>query len=155
LRWAAVEDLRIHCIHSFVTQEAMNKLFKYKIVYSSLSLNNHSPYADGHVRLTFCHFPSAMSRELSFSFSTRRKFIQPKFTEGLQHSMALKLTVFEASNVGVNSSTAGAKIYTMIRGSQDPRLIMSTPKLLHAWRGNRSLRGNRSPRPLTSRPQSS
>jgi hypothetical protein len=56
-----------------------------------------------------------MSSELSFSFSTMRKFIQPKFTEDLQHSMALKLTVFQASNIGVNSSTAGANLH------DDPR----------------------------------
>jgi hypothetical protein len=72
-----------------------------------------------------------MSSELSFSFSTRRKFIKPKFTEDLQHSMALEPTVFEASNIGVNSSTPGAKIYTMIRGPEDPGLIILMPKLLH------------------------
>jgi hypothetical protein len=80
------------------------------------------------------------------SFSTRRKFIQPKFTKALQQSMALKPTVFEASNIGVNSLIAGVKIYTMIRGPEDLRLIISTPKLLHAWRGNRSLRRTRWPR---------
>jgi hypothetical protein len=79
-----------------------------------------------------------MSSELSFSFSTRRKFIPPKFTEDLQHNMVLEPTVFEASNIGVNSSTSGANIYTMIRGPEDPGLIISMPKLLHVRRGNRS-----------------
>jgi hypothetical protein len=73
-----------------------------------------------------------MRSELSFSFSRRRKFIQPKFTEDLQNIMALNPTVFEASNIGVNYSTAGARTCTMIRGPKDPRLIISTPKLLIA-----------------------
>jgi hypothetical protein len=60
-----------------------------------------------------------MSNELSFSFSTRRKFIQLKFTEDLEHSMALKPAVFEASNIGVNSSIVGAKTCTMIRDPED------------------------------------
>jgi hypothetical protein len=60
-------------------------------------------------------------------FSTTRKFIQPEFTEDLQHSMALKSTVFEASNINLNSSTAGAKTYAMIRGPEDSRLNISTP----------------------------
>jgi hypothetical protein len=76
-----------------------------------------------------------MSSELSVSLSTRRKFIQPKFTEDMQHSIILKPTVFEVSNIVVNSSTAAAKTYTMIRGPEDLRLIISMPKLLHAWRG--------------------
>jgi hypothetical protein len=84
-----------------------------------------------------------MSSELSFCFSTRRKFIPPKFTEDLQQSVALKLTVFEASNINVNSSTVGAKTYTMIPDPEDARLIILTPKLLNAWRGNRSLRRTR------------
>jgi hypothetical protein len=46
--------------------------------------------------------------------------------------MALKHTVFEASNVGVNSSTARAKTSTTARGPEDLRLIISTPQLLHA-----------------------
>jgi hypothetical protein len=62
-------------------------------------------------------------------FLPKEKVPQPKFTEDLQRSMALKPTVFEASNTGVNSSTAGAKTYPMIRGPEDPRLIISTPKL--------------------------
>jgi hypothetical protein len=57
LPWAAAEDLRIHRIHIFITQEEMNKLSKYKLIYSSLSLNNRSPCADGHGCLIFCHFP--------------------------------------------------------------------------------------------------
>jgi hypothetical protein len=57
LRWAAVEDLRIHRIHPLITQEEVNEQAKYKIVYSSLSLNNRSSCANGHVRATFCHFP--------------------------------------------------------------------------------------------------
>jgi hypothetical protein len=69
--------------------------------------------------------------ELLFSFSTTRKFIQPKFTEDLQHSIALKPTVFEASNINVNPSTAGAKTYTMIRDPEDPQLTISMPKLEH------------------------
>jgi hypothetical protein len=73
-----------------------------------------------------------MSSELLFTFSTMRKFIQHKLTENLQHSMALKPTVFEASNIGVNSSIAGANTHTMIRGPEDPGLIILTPKLLHA-----------------------
>jgi hypothetical protein len=68
-----------------------------------------------------------MSSELSFSFSTRRSFIQAKFPEDLQHSMALKLTVFEASNISVNSSTAGAKTYMVTQGPKDRRMIISTP----------------------------
>jgi hypothetical protein len=75
LRWAAVEDLRIHHIPLFITQEQVNKSSKCKIVYSSLSFNNLSSCADGHVHLTFCHFPWAVSSELSFSFSTMRKFV--------------------------------------------------------------------------------
>jgi hypothetical protein len=62
-----------------------------------------------------------VSSELSFSFLTRRKFIQIKFTENLQHSMALKPTVFDASNIAVNSLTVGAKTDKMIRGPQDRR----------------------------------
>jgi hypothetical protein len=62
-----------------------------------------------------------MSSELSFSFSIRRKFIQPKFTEDLQHSMTLKPRVFETSNIGVNYPTVGGKTDTMIRGPEDPR----------------------------------
>jgi hypothetical protein len=73
-----------------------------------------------------------MSSQLSINFSTRRKFVQPKFAEDLQHSLALKSTVFEVSAIGVNSSIAGAKPYTMIRSPEDRRLIISTPKLLHA-----------------------
>jgi hypothetical protein len=69
-----------------------------------------------------------MSSELSFSFSAGRKFIQPKFTEDLQHNMALKPAVFEASNHDVNSSTASAKTYMMIRGPEDPQLVISTPE---------------------------
>jgi hypothetical protein len=84
-------------------------------------------------------------------FLHKEKVHQPKFTKGLQHSMALKLTIFEAFNIGVNSSTAGAKTYTVIRGQEDPRLIISTPKSLHAWRGNRSLRHIRWPWLSTSR----
>jgi hypothetical protein len=61
-----------------------------------------------------------MSSELSFSFSARRKLIQPKFTEDLQYSMALKPTVFEASNAGVDSLTAGVKTNMMIQGPEDP-----------------------------------
>jgi hypothetical protein len=61
---------------------------------------------------------------LSFSFATRREFILPKFTEDLQHNTALKPTVFKASNIGVNSSTAGAKTYVMIRGAEDLQLIV-------------------------------
>jgi hypothetical protein len=61
-----------------------------------------------------------MSSELSFSFSNRREFIQPKFTEDLQQSGAFKPTVFEASNIGVNSSAAGAITYLMIQGPEDP-----------------------------------
>jgi hypothetical protein len=38
LRWEAVEDLRIHRIHLSITQEEVNKSFKYKIVSSSLCL---------------------------------------------------------------------------------------------------------------------
>jgi hypothetical protein len=152
LRWAAVEDLRIHRIHIFVTQEEVNKSSKYKIVYSSLSLNNCSSCVDGHLRLTFCHFPWAVNNELLFSFSTRRKFIQPKFTEDLQHSMVLKPTVIEVSNNGVNSSIAGAKTYMMIRGLGDPRLIISTPIWLHTWRGNPCLQCICWPRPWTYRP---
>jgi hypothetical protein len=57
LRWAGVEDLRIHRIHLFITQKETNKSSKYQIVDSSLSLNNRSSCADGHVRLTYCHFP--------------------------------------------------------------------------------------------------
>jgi hypothetical protein len=67
----------------------------------------------------------------------------------LQYSMALKPTVFEASSVGVASSTAGAKTYMMVRGPEDRRLITSIPKLLYAWRENRSLRRTRWPRPWT------
>jgi hypothetical protein len=55
LWWPAVEDLRIH--HRSVAQKEMNKESEYKIIYSSLSLNNHSSCADGHVYLTVCHFP--------------------------------------------------------------------------------------------------
>jgi hypothetical protein len=73
-----------------------------------------------------------MSSELSLSFSTGRKLIQPKFTKDLQHSMALKPAVFEAFNIGVTFSTAGAKTCMTIRGPEDPRLIVSTPKLVHA-----------------------
>jgi hypothetical protein len=57
LPWTAVEDLGIHRIHLFITQKEVNKYCKYKIVFSSLSLNNSSSCADGHVRLIFCHFP--------------------------------------------------------------------------------------------------
>jgi hypothetical protein len=57
LRWVIIEDLRIHRVHLFITQEEMNKQPKYTIVYSSLSLNNRSSCTGGHVRLTFCHFP--------------------------------------------------------------------------------------------------
>jgi hypothetical protein len=81
----------------------MNKKLKHKNVCSSLPLNNGSSVTDGHVRLTFCHFPWALNGELSFTFSTRIKFIRPRFTEKLQHSMALKPTVFEVSNIGVGS----------------------------------------------------
>jgi hypothetical protein len=81
--------------------------------------------------------------------------MQPKFTEDLQHSMALKYTVFKASNISVISSAAGTKTYTMIRGPEDPRLIISTPKFLHAWRGNCSLRHTRWPMPWTCRSQPS
>jgi hypothetical protein len=56
LQWATVEDLRIHRIHLFITQEEVNKYSEQKIVYSSFSLNNPSSRANGHVRLTFCHF---------------------------------------------------------------------------------------------------
>jgi hypothetical protein len=42
--------------------------------------------------------------------------------------VGLKLTVFEASNIRVNSLIAGAKIYMMIRGPEDSRLIISTLK---------------------------
>jgi hypothetical protein len=68
-------------------------------------------------------------------FSIRRKVIQSKFTEDLHHSLALKPTVFKASNIGVNSSTAGAKISAMVRGPEDRQLIISMPKLLHPWKG--------------------
>jgi hypothetical protein len=47
----------------------------------------------------------------------------------------LRFSLHPASNIGVDSSTTGAKTYMMIRGSEDLRLIISTPKLLHAWRG--------------------
>jgi hypothetical protein len=70
----------------------MNKQSEYQAVYSCLSLNNHSFCGNGHVDLTFCRFPRAMRSEESFSFSIRRKFIQLKFTEDLQHNIALKLT---------------------------------------------------------------
>jgi hypothetical protein len=94
-----------------------------------------------------------MSSESSFSFSTTRKFIQLQFIEDLRHSIAWKPTVFETSNTDVNYSTAGTKTYTMIRDPEDPRLIISMPKLLHAWRGNCSFRRTRWPRPWTCRPQ--
>jgi hypothetical protein len=57
LRSAAVEDLSSHRIHLFITQEKVNKYPKYKIVGSSLSLNNRSSCADGHVRLILYCFP--------------------------------------------------------------------------------------------------
>jgi hypothetical protein len=120
LRWAAVEDLRIHRKHLLITQEEVNKQSKSKVAHLSLSLNNRSSCANGHVRLTFCSFPWAMSNELLFSFCTRRKLIQSKSTEDLQHKMALKPAVFEASNIGYNSSTAGAKTCTTMRSPEGP-----------------------------------
>jgi hypothetical protein len=53
LQLAAVQNLRVHRIHLFIAQEELNKSSKYQIVYSSLSLNNRSSCADGHVCLTF------------------------------------------------------------------------------------------------------
>jgi hypothetical protein len=55
LRWAAVEDLRIHPINLCITQEEVNKYSKYKIVDSSLSLNNRSSRADRHAHFIFCY----------------------------------------------------------------------------------------------------
>jgi hypothetical protein len=46
--------------------------------------------------------------------------------------MALKPTAIDVSNIGVNFLTAGATTYTMIRGPEDRRLIISTPKVLNA-----------------------
>jgi hypothetical protein len=68
---------------------------------------------------------------LKNNISTMRQFTQPKFIEDLQRSMVLKPTHFEVSNIGVNSSTAGAKTYMMRRGPEDLRLTISTPNLLH------------------------
>jgi hypothetical protein len=124
LPWAVIVNLRIRRIHFCITQEEVNKWTVSKIVSSCLSLNNRSSCADGHVCFTFCHLPWDMSSELSFSFSTSKKFIQPKFTEDLQHSVALKHTVFEESNTGINSSIASAKIFTTIRGPEDLWLIL-------------------------------
>jgi hypothetical protein len=39
---------------------------------------------------------------------------------------------FEAPNIGVNPAIAGAKTYMMIRGPEDPQVIILRPKLLHA-----------------------
>jgi hypothetical protein len=63
LRWAAVEDLRIYRIRLCITQEEMNKDSKYKVVYSSVSLDNRSPCADGHARLIFCGIPFCVCYE--------------------------------------------------------------------------------------------
>jgi hypothetical protein len=49
----------------------------------------------------------------------------------------------------------GAKTYMMTRGPEDRCFFISTPKLSYAWRGNRSLRRTRWPRPWTCRPQPS
>jgi hypothetical protein len=57
--------------------------------------------------------------EFSFSFSTRRGYIRPKFTEDLKHSMPLNHTIGEACNIDANSLAEGANISTMIRVLED------------------------------------
>jgi hypothetical protein len=59
-------------------------------------------------------------QQVIVQFLHKGKVHPTQFIEDLQHSMALKPTVFEASNIGVNSSTAGTKTYPMIRGPEDP-----------------------------------
>jgi hypothetical protein len=94
-------------------------------------------------------------QQIVIQFLHKEKVHSTQIHRDFQHSMALKPTVFEASNIGVNSSTAGAKTCAMIRGPEDPRLIILMPKLLHTWRGNHSLRRIRWPRPWTRRQQPS
>jgi hypothetical protein len=62
-----------------------------------------------------------------------KKRVHPaQIYKNLELRVVLRTTVFEACNIGADSLIAGAKTQAMIRGQEEPRSIISTPKVLHA-----------------------